>query len=285
MSAAPTTPPAAESGALGSERAARRGWTRFRRRLGTVLIVLGVLGFAYGASIYFWRDPVTDLWARYQQHKLVGQLEQTFNEFRGLVPAGAISAGPASEAPPAVQPEAPTSDPASERAALAAQVKRAAGRFYARIEPGQALGRIIVPRLGIDPIFVNGTEWGRDLSKGPGRYERAAVPGLGKVTAIAGHRTTFGAWFRHIDQMKPGDTITLKLPYGTFHYRVFDHKIVANDDWAIIDPRGFDELVLSACHPLYSASHRYVVFARLASVDLPGGRSYKLELPSQETRP
>jgi sortase A len=49
-------------------------------------------------------------------------------------------------------------------------------------------------------------------------------------------------------------------------YRVTGHRIVRSDDWSIIKPHGYDELVLSACHPLYSASHRWVVFARLAAV-------------------
>ena len=48
------------------------------------------------------------------------------------------------------------------------------------------------------------------------------------------------------------------MPYGTFTYRVLRHKIVDNGDWSIMRKVGFDELVLSACHPLYSASHRYV---------------------------
>ena len=62
------------------------------------------------------------------------------------------------------------------------------------------------------------------------------------------------------------------MPYGTFTYRVLRHRIVDNGDWSIMRKVGFDELVLSACHPLYSASHRYVIFARLESVKLPGAR-------------
>jgi sortase A len=53
------------------------------------------------------------------------------------------------------------------------------------------------------------------------------------------------------------------MPYGTFRYTVFTHRIVAADDWTILRRRGFEQLVLTACHPLYSASHRWVVFARL----------------------
>jgi hypothetical protein len=60
-----------------------------RRRLGTVLIVAGLLVLAYGAAVLFWRDPVTDLYSRYQQHKLAGELEQAWPDYR----TGRLSAG------------------------------------------------------------------------------------------------------------------------------------------------------------------------------------------------
>jgi sortase A len=132
-------------------------------------------------------------------------------------------------------------------------------------------------------VVVQGTSAGSefdlsaDLAKGPGHYMNTPFPGLGGSVAIAGHRTTFGAWFRHIDEIRNGDFIDLEMPYATFHYKVQRHKIVVNTDWRIIRPQGYERLVLSACHPIYSASHRYIIFARAVSVTLPGaGGSYKL---------
>ena len=61
------------------------------------------------------------------------------------------------------------------------------------------------------------------------------------------------------------------MPYGRFTYRVVGHRVVSADDWSIIRPRRYPALVLSACHPLFSASHRWVVFARLTSVRTPDG--------------
>ena len=89
------------------------------------------------------------------------------------------------------------------------------------------------------------------------------------------YRTTFGAPFRHIDRLRPGDPITVELPYGTFTYVVTGHRIVDKDDWSILRERGYDSLVLSACHPLYSAAQRWVVFARLASAELPSGSVWR----------
>jgi sortase A len=120
-------------------------------------------------------------------------------------------------------------------------------------------------------IVVQGTDWWSDLSKGPGHYTQTTVPGLDRTVAIAGHRTTFGAWFRHIDSLRAGDPIILQTPYATFRYRVQYHRVVKSNDWSIIRPQGYERLVLSACHPLYSASHRWVVFARAYSETPRGG--------------
>ena len=268
-------------------RAARATTSRGRRiarRLGTALLVLGFLFIAYGATVYFWRDPVTDIYARWKQHQLAAQLEESFQQFQISVEA---------EDPKALEPILPTTTgvdqalPSADAEAAAAAVARAerlvarnARKLEATLVLGQPLGRIVIPRLGVDPVFVHGTRWGADLSRGPGHYPETSVPGLGKVTAIAGHRTTFGAWFRNIDDLEAGDPIDVVLPYGTFHYRVIGHEIVDNGDWSIIEPKGFDELVLSACHPLYSASHRWIVYARLVRVDVGDGVSYAVPAPN-----
>jgi len=237
-----------------------------RRRLGTALIVVGLLVLAYGAAVLFWRDPVTDLYARYQQHKLAGELEQAWPDYRtGRVGADFHGGN------------------AARLAAVQQQVAEAARDLQRRLRDGKPLGRIVIRRMGIRVIFVQGTSWARDLSKGPGHYRQTSMPGLGKTTAIAGHRTTFGAPFRKIDRLRRGDGIVLELPYGTFRYRVVSHKVVESNDWSIIRERGFDQLVLSACHPLYSASHRWVVFARLAQVTPSAGRSYALAASRSST--
>ena len=82
--------------------------------------------------------------------------------------------------------------------------------------------------------------------------------------AIAGHRTTYLAPFRHIDELKPGDQIVLRMPYAQFTYDVQYHQIVAADRLWVTQNVGYERLVLSACNPLYSAAQRIIVFARLS---------------------
>ena len=224
------------------------------RRLGNVLVVVGVVAIAYAAAVVLWRDPVTDLYARWKQHQLSEALERSFEAYRAQPIQIPSADAPGSVSQPATAPRL-------------RPLRQVVLDWQKGLEPGDPLGRIIIPKLDIHPVFVNGTRWGPDLTRGPGQYERTALPGLGRVTAIAGHRTTFGAPFRHIDRLEPGDVITLEMPYGTFRYIVFSHKIVKSDDWSIIRERGFETLVLSACHPLYSSSQRWIVFARLARVE------------------
>jgi sortase A len=222
------------------------------RRLGIVLVVAGLLVLAYAAAVLFWRDPATDLYNRYQQNRLESALDKEFAEWQSSAP------------------------PAADRSDLVSRLTtmRDARRFRRTLEEGQPFGRLTIQRLDLDDVVVHGTSWGADLTRGPGHYEQTSVPGLGRTVGIAGHRTTFGAPFRHIDRLEPGDVITLHMPYATFRYRVFGHRVVDSDDWSVIRNRGFDAIMLSACHPLYSASHRWIVFGRLVEVRPRTGAPY-----------
>lgn len=235
------------------------------RRLGTVLIVGGLLVLAYAAAVLFWRDPVTDLYNRYQQNRLESALEHEFEAWdSGPPPAIAEVDGEADEDSEVAQPRP------------GVLTARDARRFLRGLEQGQPFGRIHIPRIGVEAVVVHGTRWGADLSRGPGHYERTSVPGLQKTVGIAGHRTTFGAPFRKIDKIQVGDQITLEMPYATFRYRVFEHEIVDEKDWSVIRNRGFDTLMLSACHPLYGSSERWIVYARLAKVEPRSGGAYSV---------
>jgi sortase A len=128
--------------------------------------------------------------------------------------------------------------------------------------PGDAIGEIILPSLDERHYVVEGTDTG-NLRKGPGHYPKTPLPGERGTVAIAGHRTTYGAPFRDIDQLKRGQEIILSMPYGRFVYRVQKTQIVDDSALWITDPVGYARLVLSACHPLYSAAQRIVAFARL----------------------
>jgi sortase A len=133
-----------------------------------------------------------------------------------------------------------------------------------RKEPlrGDAIGKLSIPSIGVSEYVVEGTD-ADNLRKGPGHYPDTPLPGQHGTSAIAGHRTTYGAPFRNLNKLKHNDRIVVELPYGTFVYRVDRTQIVDDSALWVTKRVGHDQLVLTACHPLYSAAQRIVAFARL----------------------
>ena len=131
-----------------------------------------------------------------------------------------------------------------------------------RDHKGDPIGRLRMPTLDRSYVVVEGTDL-TTLRKGPGHYPKTPLPGEGGTVGVAGHRTTYGAPFRTIDDMKRGDELEMDMPYGRFFYRVDRVQIVKPDATWITDKRKNETLVLSACHPLYSAAKRIVVFSTL----------------------
>lgn len=139
----------------------------------------------------------------------------------------------------------------------------AGARALRRLAPdGDGVGTIRIERIGLDAAVVRGSS-AAALARGPGIYDGSPFPGERGTVAIAGHRTTHGAPFRRLDELRRGDRIVLRMPYARISYGVERTRIVDADAFWILKRRaGADRLVLSACHPLYSAAQRIVVFAR-----------------------
>ena len=213
---------------------------RVKRLLSWVLIAGGLLLLVDGGLTLLWKEPVSALYASIEQHKLEGQLK----ELEQVEPT------PAERTVLARLP-----DPGLQMAFKARALRR-------RVENGEAIGRLEAPSIGLDVIVVQGTDTG-DLRKGPGHYPSTAFPGEGSTVAIAGHRTTYGAPFRNVDDLERGDRIVMRMPYGRLTYRVERTRIVDPSAVGVVRDVGHEQLVLTACHPLYSAAQRIVVFARL----------------------
>jgi sortase A len=210
------------------------------RALANVLIVAGALLLVDAGLALLWQEPLSAVYAHHRQ----GALQHKLTQLDRLRPT-----------PVEQKALAKLPDP-SRRLAFAAR------SFDRRTHDGDPLGRIKIPRMGTSAIFVDGTGT-EDLRSGPGHYPGTPLPGEHGTVGIAGHRTTYGAWFRHIDRLKPGDRIELTMPYGRFTYSVERTRIVAPTAVWVTQRVSYDRLILSACHPLYSAAKRIVVFARL----------------------
>ena len=230
-----------------SGRAPRRAnRTPLRRRalrgLSVLLIALGALALVDAGVTLLWQEPISALYAKFEQDHLRGALRT-------------------------VERAQPSTAEQLRLARLSDEHRIAflARRLQRRAAPGSPVGSIHIPRIGADFVVVQGTGTA-ELEKGPGVYADTRFPGAGGTTAIAGHRTTWLAPFRRINELHPGDRIVLDMPYAHFLYTVSGHRIVEPTDViAATAQLGYSRLVLSACTPLFSAAKRILVYARLTS--------------------
>ncbi len=221
-------------------------WSRRAvRALSIALIMLGVLALIDAGVTLLWQEPISALYAKLRQDHLSGALAR-------------------------VEHTAPT--PVEERTLVnLSDVRRRiaflAGGLEGRAKDGDPVGRIRIPRIGASFVVVKGTGTS-DLESGPGIYSETVFPGMAGTTAIAGHRTTYLAPFRHVDELRRGSRIMLNMPYAHFTYTVVDKRVVAPTDVrAAVGNVGYTRLVLSACTPLFSASKRLLVYARLVRTE------------------
>ena len=233
-----------------------RALVRFR---GEVMATSGVLLIADAGVTLVWQEPLSAFLAGRQQDALADDFDARAGDVRRQLA---------------------TQRPAGETRALVRRLARAERR---RLRRGEAFGRIALPTLDRTYTVVQGTDKAT-LRKGPGHYPETPLPGEGGTVGVAGHRTTYGAPFRTIDRLDRGDPVVLTMPYAKLTYRVERTRIVKPDALWVKRPVGYDRVILSACHPLYSAAKRIVVFARLERATLPAGVAASPESTDEASR-
>jgi sortase A len=219
-----------------------------RRGLGITLAVVGVLLVTDAVLTVVWKEPVTWFLTRNDQNRL----EREFAELDRRLGAGVGVRAEASE------PTRRSAGPAEMR-----RMRREAGRLSRAVGNGDAIGRLEIPSIDLSFIVVQGAD-PADLQLGPGHYTRTRLPAQPGTVGLAGHRTTYLQPFRRIDELTGGEQIVLTMPYGRFEYRVTDQRIVSPKAVGVLASRGRGQrLVLTACHPVFSAKERIIVLARL----------------------
>jgi sortase A len=211
-----------------------------RRVLLLAGLVLGVVLLADGILTIVWQEPITAL----QQSRDQAALRTDLQSLQHTLAAA----------------------PKVARESSTVRMRRQALTLLRAKRPdGSALGSVDIPRIGLKTVFVESTDH-KALQKGPGHYRGTVLPGLYGTVGLAGHRTTYGAPFRRVDELSAGSRIILRMPYGRFTYKVTGTRITTpSDASALVSRAGTRRLVLTACHPLYSAAKRIVVSARLVS--------------------
>jgi sortase A len=221
------------------------------RVAGVLLLSAGLLLLTWVVVVWRWQDPFTALYTHVEQTHLSHAYARRAAGYRARL------------------------EPGRDLAAVERSLAAEAARYRRSLRRGDAVGRIEIPRIGLNMVVVQGTDHG-SLEKGPGHYIPSALPGEGHLVYVAGHRTTYLAPFSHIDAIRVGDPIRLQLPYGTFTYRAVRHYVVASDDLHVLADQRHELLRLQACHPRFFATHRYIVDAKLVAVAPRGARAYSL---------
>jgi sortase A len=212
-----------------------------------MLITSGLVVLADAGLTLLWQEPLSAAYGSIKQGQAENELTDLESQYPTAADLAAISGVEGN----------------TERARILAD------RFGPRLREGHAIGRIQIDRIGLDTVIVQGTDTA-SLQKGPGHYKATPLPGQPGTVAIAGHRTTYLAPFRHINDIQDGDEIRIEMPYAGFTYVVEKHEIVDPSDVEIIKPVDYPRLVLTACHPPYSAAKRWAVFAKLTRIDTFG---------------
>lgn len=207
-----------------------------------MLIVTGVLLVLDAVLTVVWQEPVTAIYAKVHQDQLGGDLDK-------------LNRAPLTP---------------SERSVLGLlhsdqqRISFLARAMRRHIHDGQAIGRLRIPHIHANYVMVEGTD-ASALRKGPGHYPATPLPGMPGTVGVAGHRTTYLAPFNKLDKLRKGDQVRLEMPYAVVTYRVERTRVVKPTAVWVTKRVGYDRLVMTACHPKYSAAKRIAVFARQVS--------------------
>ena len=216
----------------------KKDWYWFLGRLGSSLITLGLLMFLF-VGYQLWGTGIEEAQSQ-------NKLENRFSEIAILSSAtSSTSLAPSNSEPPVTTTLAPP-EPIV-------------------VNEGDPIAIIDMPTIGVTKYVVAGVQTA-DLKKGPGHYPGTPFPGELGNASIAGHRTTYGEPFRHLDDLNLGDPIIITDLIGRkFTYLVSNQQVVdATDSWVVATTNRTQAiLTLTTCHPEFSAKQRLIISAEL----------------------
>ena len=216
----------------------KKDWYWFLGRLGSSLIILGLLMFLF-VGYQLWGTGIEEAQSQNKLESLFTEIAVTTTSTPSTSVAPSISEPPVTTTVTPPQPIV--------------------------INEGDPIAIIDIPTIGVTKYVVAGVQTA-DLKKGPGHYPETPFPGELGNASIAGHRTTYGEPFRHLDDLSIGDPIVITDLMGRkFTYLVSNQQVVeATDSWVVAttDPTKAI-LTLTTCHPEFSAKQRLIVSAEL----------------------
>ncbi|MBA2342712.1 MAG: sortase [Thermoleophilaceae bacterium] len=240
------------------------------RRRRTLLVASWVM-FAAGGLLLLeagitvvWQEPFSAFYSARAQGRLEDKLERLEDSERARENAEKRRLLAAEK-----RAERPGKRRISRKRKSEARLTSLADSFSRRVGEGKPLGEISIPKIGMKQVMVQGTK-PTTLRQGPGHYTGTTLPGQDGTVGIAGHRSTYSAPFKKLNELKKGDEVFVKLPYGLFTYRIEGTKIISPDNIGAFRRAGYNRLMMTACHPIFSDRQRIIAFGRLEKIEPRG---------------
>jgi sortase A len=86
---------------------------------------------------------------------------------------------------------------------------------------GAPLAILTIPKIGVDEVIVEGSD-GATLMKGPGHRRDSVLPGQQGVSVVLGRMAAYGGPFSRLQELVPGDRISVVTGQGRQQFRVID---------------------------------------------------------------
>jgi sortase A len=129
---------------------------------------------------------------------------------------------------------------------------------------GAPVGVLEIARIGLSGVVAEGDDTAI-LAHAIGHLPDTPLPWQSGNSALAAHRD---AIFRPLEDVRSGDVLRLRTPYGEFTYRVRETLIVKPEDLWVLDATPETMLTLISCYPfdyIGAAPERFIVRAERIS--------------------
>lgn len=121
---------------------------------------------------------------------------------------------------------------------------------------------LVIPAIQLDAPVIHGVG-AESLQRGVGHYNGSANPGEAGNVVLAGHNDVYGEVFRYLDQLQPGDELTLYSRAGAFRYVVREWRIVEPTEVSVLAPTASGTVTLISCYPYRIDTQRIIVVGDL----------------------
>lgn len=156
-------------------------------------------------------------------------------------------------------------------------------KMRSNLKQGAVFAKLYVPRFAKDyeRLIGQGTFQKITLNViGVGHYVSTEWPGKPGNFALAAHRTSHGAPFSKIDELRAGDKVWVETNDNWFTYEYRQTAIVEPSDLSVLSDlppgltnatKGKSYLTMTSCHPKWSNKQRIVVWFELVKTEPKSG--------------